>query len=194
MSLLIVYPETDPAEPLERTRAHARMAEVLAGIGVRLERWEAGAPLGASAGQDDILAAYRADVDRLMREGGYRSVDVVRLAPAPEDPTWADRARAARSKFLEEHTHAEDEVRFFVEGAGIFYLRAAGKVHAVLCDKGTLLSVPAGMRHWFDMGTSPHFTAIRLFTTPEGWQAAFTKDPIARRFPDHDAIAGSTAA
>jgi len=194
MSLLVVYPENEPGAPLEQTRSHARMAEVLAGIGVRLERWEAGVKLGASAGQDDILAAYRADVDRLMREGGYQSADVVRLAPAPEDPTWPDRARAARTKFLEEHTHAEDEVRFFVEGAGVFYLRAAGKVHAVLCDKGSLLSVPAGMRHWFDMGQNPHFTAIRLFTTPEGWQAVFTSDPIARRFPDYEAIAGSMTA
>ena len=28
-----------------------------------------------------------------------------------------------RQKFLSEHTHDDDEVRFFVEGAGAFYLR-----------------------------------------------------------------------
>jgi len=193
MSLLVVFPDTDPGAPLEKTRSEAHIAAVLAGIGVRFERWEASAPLGASAGQDEVLAAYRADVDRLMREGGYRSADVVRLAPAPEDPAWPEKARAARQKFLEEHTHAEDEVRFFVEGAGVFYLRAAGKVHAMLCDKGALLSVPAGTRHWFDMGKTPYFTAIRLFTTPDGWQAAFTGDAIARRFPDYDALAGGGA-
>jgi 1,2-dihydroxy-3-keto-5-methylthiopentene dioxygenase len=191
MSLLVVFPESDPQTQLEKTSDPARMAEVLATIGVRFERWAASAPLSASAGQEEVLAAYRADVDRLMREGGYRSVDVARLAPAPEDPSWPEKARAARQKFLEEHTHAEDEVRFFVEGAGVFYLRAAGKVHAVLCAQGDLLSVPAGIRHWFDMGHAPHFAAIRLFTTPDGWQASFTGDPIARVFPDHQAITGS---
>ena len=76
-------------------------------------------------------------------------------------------------------------MRFFVEGAGMFYLRAAGKVHMTLCERGDLISVPAGTRHWFDMGPSPRFTAIRLFTTPEGWVANFTGTPIARSFPSY---------
>jgi 1,2-dihydroxy-3-keto-5-methylthiopentene dioxygenase len=56
-------------------------------------------------------------------------------------------------------------------------------VHLVLCETGDLISVPAGIRHWFDMGPTPHFTAIRLFTNPEGWIARFTGDPIADAFP-----------
>ena len=49
-----------------------------------------------------------------------------------------------------------------------------------------LISVPAGMRHWFDMGPAPNFTAIRMFTTPDGWVARFTGDPIASHFPAFD--------
>src|SRR5215469_16359174 len=94
-----------------------------------------------------------------------------------------------RKKFLDEHTHDEDEVRFFVEGAGVFYLRAAGKVHMTLCERGDLISVPAGTRHWFDMGPAPHFTAIRLFTNPEGWVAQFTGDPIAQKYPSFEQVA-----
>jgi 1,2-dihydroxy-3-keto-5-methylthiopentene dioxygenase len=45
--------------------------------------------------------------------------------------------------------------------------------------------VPAGTRHWFDMGPAPRFTAIRLFTTPAGWVANFTGTPIARNFPSY---------
>jgi 1,2-dihydroxy-3-keto-5-methylthiopentene dioxygenase len=52
-----------------------------------------------------------------------------------------------------------------------------------LCERGDLISVPAGTRHWFDMGPAPRFTAIRLFTTPAGWVANFTGEPIARGFP-----------
>ena len=50
---------------------------------------------------------------------------------------------------------------------------------------GDLISVPAGTRHWFDMGPTPRFTAIRLFTTPAGWVADFTGTPIARSFPSY---------
>jgi 1,2-dihydroxy-3-keto-5-methylthiopentene dioxygenase len=39
------------------------------------------------------------------------------------------------------------------------------------------------MRHWFDMGAAPRFTAIRLFLNPDGWIAQFTGSDIADRFP-----------
>jgi len=81
----------------------------------------------------------------------------------------------------------EDEVRFFVDGEGLFTLHEEGRVFNMLCTKGDLIAVPAGMRHWFDMGPTPRFTAIRLFIEPEGWVAHFTGDDIADRFPRHEA-------
>src|SRR3546814_6097561 len=84
-----------------------------------------------------------------------------------------------RAKFLSEHTHADDEVRFFVEGSGQFYLHMNDRVYVMLCEAGDLISVPAGTRHWFDTGPNPMFTAIRLFVSPDGWVADFTGDPIA---------------
>ncbi|MEO9170422.1 MAG: cupin, partial [Candidatus Baltobacteraceae bacterium] len=92
-----------------------------------------------------------------------------------------------RKKFLDEHQHVEDEVRFFVEGRGAFYLHAGGRVYQTVCCKGDLISVPAGTKHWFDMGPDPEFTAIRLFINPEGWVANFTGDPIANDYPKLDA-------
>jgi 1,2-dihydroxy-3-keto-5-methylthiopentene dioxygenase len=68
-----------------------------------------------------------------------------------------------RGKFLDEHTHAEDEVRFFAEGSGMFYLHIGGKVYMVLCEAGDFISVPAGTTHWFDMGPSPDLEAENLF-------------------------------
>ncbi|HRQ65622.1 MAG TPA: cupin domain-containing protein, partial [Xanthomonadaceae bacterium] len=127
-----------------------------------------------------VIAAYRADIDRLMREEGYQAVDVVSLAP--DHP---DRA-ALRAKFLEEHTHSEDEVRFFVAGAGQFSLHVGNKVYEVLCEAGDLIGVPDGTRHWFDMGPNPSFVAIRFFTEPDGWVGHFTGTDIAQRFPRLD--------
>jgi 1,2-dihydroxy-3-keto-5-methylthiopentene dioxygenase len=58
----------------------------------------------------------------------------------------------------------------------------------MLCTRGDLISVPAGMKHWFDMGPRPNFTAIRLFVNPDGWVARFTGSDIAERFPRHEPV------
>ena len=96
-------------------------------------------PLSENSTPEQILQAYAADIERLKLTRGYRSADVVRLKRDPDDIGWEQKATAARQKFLEEHTHAEDEVRFFVEGSGLFYLRRAGRVTLVLCERGDLL-------------------------------------------------------
>jgi 1,2-dihydroxy-3-keto-5-methylthiopentene dioxygenase len=177
MSRLTIYAEDDAGQPLLDTTDGARIAAALDPIGVRFERWSAARELPTDIDDIAVLEAYRSDIERLKTECGYQSVDVLRCLP--DNPN----RKELRLKFLDEHTHAEDEVRFFVEGAGVFYLRAAGKVHMTLCERGDLIGVPAGTRHWFDMGPAPHFTAIRLFTTPAGWVAKFTGEPIARQFP-----------
>ncbi|MDR3499320.1 MAG: cupin [Parvibaculum sp.] len=177
MTQLTVYPDTDPKAVLLDTRNAGEIANALAGIGVVFERWEASAVLPDDAGQDEVLAAYDAQVKRLMREGGYKTVDVVRVKPDNPDRV------AMRQKFFAEHTHDEDEVRFFVEGAGAFYLRKGGRVFRVVCERNDLLSVPAGITHWFDTGAAPHFCAIRIFTSKDGWVGHFTGDGIATRFP-----------
>jgi 1,2-dihydroxy-3-keto-5-methylthiopentene dioxygenase len=173
MSRLQIFADTDPAAALLDTRDAAVIAAALAEVGVRFERW----PLKPLAPGDEVLAVYAEEVDRLTAEGGYRSIDVATIAPDhPERETM-------RGTFLSEHTHGEDEVRFFVDGEGLFTLHHGDRVFNMLCSAGDLISVPAGMRHWFDMGASPRFTAIRLFVNPDGWIARFTGSDIAQRFP-----------
>jgi 1,2-dihydroxy-3-keto-5-methylthiopentene dioxygenase len=188
MTALFVYAEDRPEEPEQTVREGAAIAASLAKIRVRFERWEAGRDLPDGASQDDILAAYAPEVARLKAECGYQTADVVRIARGTPDTA------PMRQKFLSEHRHAEDEVRFFVEGSGTFYFHAKNRVHALLCERGDLVSVPAGVRHWFDMGESPYFCAVRLFTSPEAWVAQFTGDPIATRFLTHDAAVARSAA
>lgn len=180
MTQLRIYPEEGGA-PLADTSDPAAIAEALKPLGVRFEQWPSRA-IAADADQDAVLEAFAPEVDRLKAENGYQSVDVIRMVP--DHPEKG----ALRTKFLSEHRHSEDEVRFFVEGEGLFTLRAGERVYAVLCTEGDLISVPAGTRHWFDMGPSPRFTAIRLFTNPDGWIASFTGDPIADRFPRHEPV------
>lgn len=177
MSRLRIFDERQPQQPLSVHENHAAIARELATVGVRFEQWAANQPVAPGAAQDEVIAAYRADIDRLMREEGYQSVDVISLAP--DHP---DRA-TLRQKFLSEHTHSEDEVRFFVAGAGQFTLHIGEKVYDVLCEQGDLIGVPDGTRHWFDMSESPYFVAIRLFTNKDGWVANFTGSDIAGQFP-----------
>ena len=133
-----------------------------------------------AASPEDVLAAYRADIDRLVAQRGFRSVDVVSIAP--DNP----QREAMRAKFLDEHFHKEDEVRFFVAGSGLFTLHVDGNVYEILCTQGDLIAVPDSTRHWFDMGPDPSFVAIRFFTEPDGWVGHFTGTDIARKFPRYE--------
>jgi 1,2-dihydroxy-3-keto-5-methylthiopentene dioxygenase len=178
MTALTIYRED--ATQLEQTTDAAEIAAKLADIGVHFEQWAADKPLAADADQAAVLATYQAEVDKLNEKYGFQSMDVVSLAP--DNP----KAGEFRQLFLSEHTHADFEVRFFVDGSGLFYLHVGDKVYLTLCEAGDLISVPAGTTHWFDMGTRPSFKAIRFFTTPEGWVGDFTGSEIAKDFPDYD--------
>ncbi|MGW7411281.1 1,2-dihydroxy-3-keto-5-methylthiopentene dioxygenase [Streptomyces sp. NPDC054863] len=194
MTLLTTWPESGPDTLVRRTSDPAEIAAALAPLGVRYEQWPVLEHVPFDAGIEEVSAAYREDIAKLTAEEDFKMVDVVALHPV-DDPEFPAKAAAARAKFLQEHTHDDDdEVRFFVAGSGIFYLHARGEVHAVLCEKGDLLGVPRGTTHWFDMGTSPSFTAIRFFHEEEGWIGNFTGSPIADRFPDFDTIAAAYAA
>ena len=180
MSRLRIFTSDEPGNAQVQTREHAEIARHLAGIGVRFEQWQAAEAIAPGDPPDKVLAAYAPDIERLKRENGYQAVDVISLNPDHPDKT------AFRQKFLNEHTHSEDEVRFFVAGSGMFTLHVDGRVYEVLCEAGDLIGVPDGTHHWFDMGPEPHFVAIRLFTNVEGWVANFTGTDIAQRFPRYE--------
>jgi 1,2-dihydroxy-3-keto-5-methylthiopentene dioxygenase len=177
MSRLRIFHESDPSRVLFESSDHAVMAERLKAIGVRFEQWQTAQPVAPGAGSEEVMAAYREDIDRLVAENGFNSVDVVSIAP---DHPQKD---AARQKFLSEHFHKEDEVRFFVAGSGLFTLHPDERVFEILCEAGDLIGVPDRTRHWFDMGPNPSFIAIRFFTEPDGWVGHFTGSDIAERFP-----------
>jgi 1,2-dihydroxy-3-keto-5-methylthiopentene dioxygenase len=180
MSRLRIYTDKDAGLALIESTEHSVIASELGARGVRFERWPTHAlPEGATP--EAVLEAYRPELERLRREGDYQSHDVISLKP--DHP---DRA-TLRQKFLNEHTHSEDEVRFFVAGSGLFSLHLGDRVYEVLCEQGDLIGVPDSTPHWFDMGPRPSFTAIRLFTNPAGWVANFTGADIASRFPRYDA-------
>lgn len=177
MTSLAVYWDTDPAAPDVETRDPLVVSAHLAHAGVLFERWDTTTDLPAAADEATVVAVYAAAIERLKLHRAFQSVDVVRVTP---DTPGLD---ALNAKFMAEHTHTEDEARFFVAGAGTFFMHIGRKVFRVHCERGDLISIPAGVRHWFDMGGRPSFIAIRFFTRPDGWVAAYTGNAIATRFP-----------
>jgi 1,2-dihydroxy-3-keto-5-methylthiopentene dioxygenase len=176
MAMLRIYQDNNPHNALQQIQDKKLIAVALNTVGVRYQKWQTEANIKPGDSAEKIISAYQTDIDGLIAEEGYQSMDVVSLNS--DHPQKAE----LRKKFLDEHTHAEDEVRFFVAGQGLFSLHISDKVYEVLCTQGDLISVPANTPHWFDMGPNPHFVAIRLFNNPDGWVAKFTGNDIATHF------------
>ena len=188
MTLLQVMADNNADEVRLRTDDAELIGAELATRGIDFDRSPVAAGVDVSGPAERILADHADQVAAINVGGRYRHIDVAALRTDHSDPNWRATAAAARSKFLAEHRHAEDEVRFFVAGRVCFYLHFEPEVYAVVCESGDVITVPAGTRHWFDMGSDPDFAAIRFFEHPDGWIGNFTGDPIGQRFPTLDQL------
>jgi len=145
----------------------------LAEEGIEHERWTPAHPLAATASTEEVLAAYGAEVDRLKARGGYVTADVIDVRP--ETPNL----EAMLAKFRSEHWHDEDEVRFILEGRGIFFIHPRDRdVFAIEVGPGDLIRVPRGTWHWFDLCDDRRIRAIRLFQDPAGWTPRYTESGV----------------
>ncbi len=142
------------------------VGEALRGLGLSFGRWPR-RDLGDGS-LDAVLKAYGPELDSLKAQLAIRSVD--RVSVKPGNPDWP----VLRQRFLAEHTHADAEIRYFLGGSGLFYIRTENGHFALLCEAGDWVVVPASVRHFFDAGEQPDFDALRLFSIPQGWEAEFT--------------------
>ena len=85
MSRLRIYEEAGSGTAVASLTYHAAISRELARVGVRFEQWAATQPVVPGASQDEVIAAYRDDIDRLMQEKGYQAVDVISLKPDHPD-------------------------------------------------------------------------------------------------------------
>jgi 1,2-dihydroxy-3-keto-5-methylthiopentene dioxygenase len=149
-------------------------------LGVHFDQWRAEVEFSDDADQETILKAYEYVLKPYMEMNGYHVADVININSAT--PSY----EAVRAKFLSEHTHTEDEVRFFVDGQGYFWFNVEdGKtpVFNVLLQAGDLISVPANTKHWFDAGEhNPFVKTIRIFIDPSGWTPIYTGSKIEQEF------------
>lgn len=148
--------------------------------GVFFDQWMCDVEFSNQATSEEILKAYEKDLKPFMQNGGYETADVISINSTTEN------YKAIREKFLAEHTHSEDEIRFFVDGSGLFWFNLENEpVFNLLCEKGDLISVPAGSKHWFDAGeNNPFVKAIRIFIDMSGWVPHYTQSKIELNYLD----------
>ncbi|MBX7081780.1 MAG: cupin domain-containing protein [Nannocystaceae bacterium] len=142
MNVTWLEPHPDATAPLQ----------ALAGVGVVHERLPA-AP-----------EALQPGLDRLAAARGYVEQDIVELRPETVD------LDAICRKFADEHLHTDDEVRYVLEGEGIFDIRSADdRWLRVTVEAGDLLVVPANLHHRFMLTERKHIRCVRLFKDRGGW-------------------------
>jgi len=147
----------------------ASISEFLGRYGIWYRRFEGIERLPAGAGDDDLLAAFDEPIRELKQEGGYRTADVISVTS--DTPNL----QAMLDRFNKEHWHDEDEVRFVVEGRGLFHIHPENEpVFSIEVVEGDMIRVPRGTRHWFDLCDERAIRCIRLFQDPAGWSPHYT--------------------
>jgi len=177
-----------PAEGRTLT-AKPAIVEYLSAIGIDYEVWVPAHPTSADAPQEEILAAYAPEIDKLKARGGYVTADVINVTSATPG------LDAMLAKFSREHLHDEDEVRFIVHGHGVFHIHPANApVVAIEVEAGDLIRVPRGTWHWFDLCSDRQIRAIRLFQDAAGWTPVYSGSGEETKFEPQcfgPAIAGA---
>jgi len=161
----------------EEIRDYDEIKSHLAALGIGYEVWKPKFHIEGSPLAETILEAFAEEIEKLKAQGGYVAADVIDLFP---DTPNLDTMLA---KFSKEHWHDEDEVRFIVEGRGVFHIRPReGDVVALEVEEGDLARVPAGTWHWFDLCQEKRIRAIRLFQDPSGWTPRYTESGVDKGY------------
>lgn len=110
------------------------------------------------------LDGSEAEITRIKSERGYVEQDEVSLTP---DMPNLD---AICAKFDKEHYHTLDEVRFVVDGEGIFDVRdKRDQWVRIEVDAGDLIIIPANKHHRFYLKDTKRIRCVRLFLDNSGW-------------------------
>jgi 1,2-dihydroxy-3-keto-5-methylthiopentene dioxygenase len=149
------------------------VTEYLGSIGIEYESWDTSRTVASDAPAEEILAAYSDEIEKLKARGGYVTADVIDVNPnTPGLDTML-------AKFNREHWHDEDEVRFIIQGRGLFHIHPeVGPVISIEVEAGDLIRVPRGTWHWFNLCESREIRAIRLFQDPAGWAPNYTESGV----------------
>jgi 1,2-dihydroxy-3-keto-5-methylthiopentene dioxygenase len=163
----------------------ADIRQKLACLGVKLDRWSIDNPetiaLLQKAALDEgekerVLKDLDTYFELLKAEDGYQSRDMIVLHPDLPN------LHTLLAKFSSCHTHADDEVRYIIDGEGVFgFVCPDGSQLELTVQAEEYINVPANTQHWFHLTETKRVKAVRYFTTTVGWTPEYTAVKI--RFP-----------
>jgi len=150
----------------------AEIIEFLGQHEIKFERWPIPAQIHDLAKQPtlnneekaQVLEAFRPKLDELAETQGYVDSDMVCLSP--ETPGLHD----ALGKFDLEHYHTDEEVRFIVDGRGVFgFVGDDGRRFTIEVNAGEYIIIPENSWHWFYLLEDQTIKALRIFKDTSGW-------------------------
>jgi len=155
----------------------------LAPLGVQLKHWPTGDDPGLQElldqpalndeEKDKVLAGLDHYFKELQETAGYQSRDLIVLHPGI--PNLDD----LLTKFIQCHTHDDDEVRYIVGGDGTFgFVRPDGSQILLTVEAQEYINVPANTEHWFLLTEQKTIKAVRYFTGMDGWVPRYTGTQI----------------
>lgn len=177
MSKLIIFEKGIPALI---TKSQDEIKTILKSLGGYFNHFKSNCDILENPNIPDYFIIYETAIVSLLKEFESKHIDIIDISPEQSN------FNAYKEKFLEEHTHEDYEVRFFVRGNGLFYINLDDAVYGILCSVGDAIGVPPNVKHWFDFGDDGSFTCIRIFTNGELWHANYTNDKHAINYPTFD--------
>ena len=127
-------------------------------------------PVLSSDEKEQVLASLKEQIEKAAGGHGYGGCDLVVLHADVEN------LDAMLFKFAKCHTHPNDEVRYIVDGEGVFGVVLPDGAQVELTVKAPeYIRVPEGVEHWFHLTDSRQIKAIRIFMKGERWEADFTE-------------------
>lgn len=175
MTTLSVYQQSFPELPSKVLTHVEDIVSTLAEVGVRFAHWPAVVKLPVDSCAEVLLTAYQAQITQLMNETGLSVVDVVSFSAHPQKTEL-------RAALLHERSHGAEQVYWCVAGRGLWALHVGELVFEVLSERGDLIGLPAGSKHWLDVGEQADFVAVHLCTSSDALLAQVTGDAISERF------------
>lgn len=119
--------------------------------------------------KEQVLQFLDRYFEQLQQTSEYQSRDLVVLYPNLPD------IHALLAKFDKIHTHADDEVRFVIDGSGVFgFVLPDDSQVRLTVEPEEYINVPAGTEHWFYLTPANRIKAVRYFTGKEGWVPEYT--------------------
>jgi 1,2-dihydroxy-3-keto-5-methylthiopentene dioxygenase len=161
----------------------ADVAKTLGILGIELKFWPVNDTPGLEAllaktalsdgEKDQVLTALEPYFQQLKKAKGYQARDLVVLHPDVPN------LEAMLAKFDKVHTHSDDEVRYIIDGEGVFgFVLPDGRQVELTVETGDYINVPADTEHWFHLTEKRRIKAVRYFTSAEGWVANYTGTPV----------------